>query len=276
MSISTTTYEYIPASVEITGGGTADLIIENVSIRKGGKEIKFPSAQGIQKATIGKGSLSFSGIMAINSTIDDIISRLRDGKLQITIGSTTFSDCECKGCSINVAGSGKTAVFLKGNITYSYENVVFDLPSIDGAFWIWNKMGVSMDTSHTVSTYIDYDGSQIEKHIITGRYTFMVKRSKVFDAASFTRGDLDQTPDNGVTALLADVYSFNSATGKIETESKWSPTRFTDEEKESVQWRLYRQNVNFSQHGVATYSQTWVAKGGRRVIDEYEIDKEFL
>lgn len=270
MSVSTTLYEYVPASVAIAGGGTADLIIQNVSVQKGGREVRFTDGVSVEKMIIGSGGLNFSGVMAVNSTIDDIISKIESETVDITIGSTTFRNCECRGCNVSVAGSGQTAVFIKGSISYSFDYTENDdIPSMTEARFVWGSMGISLQRTTDVNKVVK-NGTQWQEYTVFGRYNFTVTRYKRFDSSTFSIADMDTTPPGNSIFNFVQVVGLVYTEGGSDVEEKHSVYAPSNPEDGKVSWHLAKQNVQFHEEGYAELVQTWVAHTETTVIDEWK------
>jgi hypothetical protein len=105
---------YTPVDVTFSGGSTANLFVQNLSIQESSSEIF--DLNGTEKSILlGPGQLSMSGIV-LNGTSTDILDDLQ-GDVTFTIGTDTY-DCTCTASSVQTGGS---TAYITGQLTYEYD-----------------------------------------------------------------------------------------------------------------------------------------------------------
>jgi hypothetical protein len=106
---------YTPVDVTFSGGSTANLFVQNLSIQENLVKLYSVDSDDTLELPTGPGQLSMSGIV-LNGTSTDILDDLKSD-VTITIGTDEYV-CTCTSSSIQTGGS---TAYLTGSLNYQYD-----------------------------------------------------------------------------------------------------------------------------------------------------------
>ena len=117
---TTEIYNYVPASLTVTGGGMVSIHPTSISVTKQVTEVYSIDGDSV-KLNAGPGTISFGGPIKIDKNVDDIIGHLSDTVTSITIEDITYSGCKCVQSQVSIQGSAQQTIYLEGSLSYEYD-----------------------------------------------------------------------------------------------------------------------------------------------------------
>ena len=106
---------YTPVDVTFSGGSTANLFVQNLSIQENLVKLYSVDSDDTLELPTGPGQLSMSGIV-LNGTSTDILDDLKSD-VTITVGTDEYV-CTCTSSSVQTGGS---TAYITGQLTYEYD-----------------------------------------------------------------------------------------------------------------------------------------------------------